>query len=443
MGTREKPVQTLPVDESAEQGVLGAILLDEKSYDIASEEIVSTDFSGLRHGRIFTAMGKLRAEGLPIDSITLADMLQQQGQLNISGGRGYLADLVLAVGSSSQIKTHAGIVKKTKILRELIRLGTDTAQAAYEQQSPDEIVEKLTRAIFKISAGRQAQPWRTMQEVMAEVTNAIDIASKRDGTLNGWTTGLNDLDAYLGGLMPTDLILIGARPSMGKTALGCGIALSASAAGAMVGMVSLEMSRSQLGLRFLGYEGGVDISAMRSGNIRPDQWRSIAQASARLSSRLVWLDDSGYMTAENLRTKCRQLATQDGLDVLIVDYLQLMSGSHSGGRQQLVADISRELKLLAKELGITVIALSQLSRELERREDRRPILSDLRESGGLEQDADIVIFIYRDEIYNPETVDKGIAEIIIRKQRNGPTGSIRVAFQDQFARFDNLPSSEA
>lgn len=433
-------MKILPIDETAEQCVLGAILLDNAAYDIAVEEITASDFSGMRHGRIFKAIGTLLANGTTVDLITLSDMLEQGGLLEITGGRSYLAELVGSIGSASQVRVHAGIIRSTKILRELIKLSSDTSRAAYEKQSPLEIIERLTRAVFDIAWGRVSQPWKTMQEVITESMSYIDTAARRDGTLNGWPTGITALDDYLGGLMPTDLILIGARPSMGKTGLACGFALSASEAGAKVGLVSLEMSRSQLGIRFLGYQGRIDISDMRSGRLRQDQWRAVMNASMQLSSRLVWLDDSGYMTSAQLRTKCRQLASREGLDVLIVDYLQLMSGGEGReSKQQQISDISRELKLMAKELNITVIALSQLSRELERREDKRPILSDLRESGALEQDADIVMFIYRDEIYNKETTeDTGIAEIIIRKHRNGPVGTIKAVFQEQFARFENL-----
>ena len=433
-------MKILPIDETAEQCVLGAILLDNAAYDIAVEEITASDFSGMRHGRIFKAIGTLLANGTTVDLITLSDMLEQGGLLEITGGRSYLAELVGSIGSASQVRVHAGIIRSTKILRELIQLSSDTSRAAYEKQSPSEIIERLTRAVFDIAWGRVSQPWKTMQEVITESMSYIDTAARRDGTLNGWPTGITALDDYLGGLMPTDLILIGARPSMGKSGLACGFALSASEAGAKVGLVSLEMSRSQLGIRFLGYQGRIDISDMRSGRLRQDQWRAVMNASMQLSSRLVWLDDSGYMTSAQLRTKCRQLASREGLDVLIVDYLQLMSGGEGReSKQQQISDISRELKLMAKELNITVIALSQLSRELERREDKRPILSDLRESGALEQDADIVMFIYRDEIYNKETTeDTGIAEIIIRKHRNGPVGTIKAVFQEQFARFENL-----
>lgn len=431
-------VRALPCDEDAERSVLGAILIDNAAYDVAADELQANDFSGVRHVRIYSEMSKLRLAGLSIDTITLADQLRQNGTLEECGGAGYLAELIIDVASASEIKRHAEIVRKNALLRALIRLGSDMSRAAYDQQNPTEIIDKFSRQVFDIAWGRVSQPWRSLSDVITEAVDYIDTASKRSGALIGFSTGLIELDRMLGGFMRSDLVLIGARPSMGKTALACGMALSAAASGAKVGFISLEMSRLQLGIRFLAYEGRVDIGAMRTGAIRPDQMRGISNAAMAMSERLVWLDDSGFMNMDQVRTKCRQLASRDGLDILFVDYLQLLAGLRPrDGRAQQVSDISRELKLLAKELNITVVALSQLSRELERREDKRPMLSDLRESGGLEQDADIVLFIYRDEIYN-EGAQENVAELIIRKHRNGAVGEVRCAFQNQFGRFEDL-----
>lgn len=432
-------VRMLPADEEAEQGVLSAVLYDNEAYDQATEIVSATDFASARNSRIWSRMRDLRLGGVPIDLVTLSDALGQIGVLEGIGGRAYLAELSLVAPSASQVRQHAAIVRKHKLLRDLIKLGTDLTQSAYELQPPEELIQQFTKKVFDIAWGKMASPWISIDAVVGEAVQYVDRAMQRDGALMGWTTGLTDLDAMLGGLMPSDLVIIGARPSMGKTALACGIALNASQAGAKVGLISLEMSKLQLGIRFLGYEGRTNVSDIRNGRVRNDQWRSIAQASSRLLGRLVWVDDSGIMTMDQMRAKCRQLAASDGLDVLIVDYLQLLSGGRMrDGRAQQVAEISRELKLLAKELNICVVALSQLSRELERREDKRPLLSDLRESGGIEQDADVVCFVYRDELYVPTEENRGIAELIIRKQRNGPIGDVKVAFQEQFARFDNL-----
>lgn len=433
----EQAVREQPTEAEAEQAVLGAVLLDNAAFDTAAEWISPSDFASLRNSQIWARMRELRQRGELIDLVTLSSSLAECGLLDACGGRGYLADLSLVVASASQIRQHAELIRRAKLQRELIRLGTDLARSGYERQPPDEIIEQFSRRVFDIAWGRIATPWRSIRSVVDEAVGYVDTAMKRDGALIGWTTGLIELDRILGGFLPSDLVVIGARPSMGKTALACGMALSASASGAKVGFISLEMSRLQLGVRFLGYEGRVDVGALRTGRIRPDQWRSIAQASARLTERLVWLDDSGFMTMDQMRAKCRQLASREGLDLLFVDYVQLLNGNGRDGRASEIAQITRQLKLLAKELNITIVALSQLSRELERREDKRPILSDLRESGGIEQDADIVLFIYRDEVYNAD-VNPGVAELIVRKHRNGAIGTVSAAFLEQYARFDNL-----
>lgn len=432
-----------PIDEDAERGVLAAVLVDNAAFDVAAEFLTGTEFSSTKHLQIWRRMRDLRLAGEAIDLVTLSAELEAEGALDLVGGRAYVADLSLAVGSASQVATHAQLVRRTKLQRDLIRLGMELTESGYAKELPEAIIERFTRRVFEIGWGRSASPWQKLDAVAMEAFNYVEAAMKRGSELIGWTTGLVDLDAMLGGLQKSDLVVIGARPSMGKTALACGIALSAAAAGAKVGIVSLEMSRLQLGLRFLAYEGRVDVSALRTGRMRPDQWRRTANAAVELTSRMVWIDDSGFMTMDQIRAKARQLASRDGLDVLVLDYLQLLNGEDSrDGRARELAAITRQLKLLAKELDVTVIALSQLSRELERREDKRPILSDLRESGAIEQDADIVLFIYRDEVY-AENVNPGTAELLLRKHRNGPVGMVAVAFQEQFARFENLSRETA
>jgi replicative DNA helicase len=320
----------------------------------------------------------------------------------------------------------------------VIRFATDLTQRAYEKAPTDELVQEAERTLFRIASGREERSWYPLAEVSDDTVDYVDHMSKRKDALVGISTGYRDLNEMLGGYQRSDLIIVAARTSMGKTSLALGSALAAAMDGHRVGCFSLEMSRRQLGLRLHGMGAPIDVHALKTGSLSPQGWFHFAHAAQQLSALPFWIDDASVLTVEQLAARAKHLQAMHGLDLLVVDYLQLLHLSRAENRQQGIADASRKLKLLAKELDIPVIVLSQLSRECEKRADQRPMLSDLRDSGAIEQDADVVLFIYRDEVYNPHSEDKGIAEILIRKHRNGPVGVRRLVFIERYAKFCDL-----
>lgn len=427
-----------PHDIEAEQAVLGAVLLRPSALPRAQEFLTCDDFYHGRHRIIFEALTDLAGQSEGIDLVTVGDRIECKNQLEKIGGRSALAELLTTIGSAANIEHHARIVRDCAIRRHLIRLSADITQGAYDRAPTLDLLQEAERKLFQISAGRDERTWCSLAEISRETAVYVDQLSKRTDETIGIPTGFSSLNTLLGGWQRSDLIIIAARPSMGKTSLALGSALAAAKAGHRVGVLSLEMSRRQLGIRLHGMGAPIDVHALRTGRLNYQGWWHFAEAAQRLETLPFWIDDSSILTVEQVAAKARQLKAREGLDLLVVDYLQLLHILHAESRQQGVAEASRKLKLLAKELDIPVIVLSQLSRDCDRRPDPRPVLADLRDSGAIEQDADVVLFLYREEVYRPETEEKGIAEILIRKHRNGPIGDRRLKFVDRFAMFEEL-----
>ncbi len=435
-----------PQNLEAEQSVLGAILLDNGALAKAMELLNEEDFYRTAHRKIYRAMLELSETGEVIDHITLTERLKARGELEAVGGAAYLAELVQAVPSAANIRYHCKIVRDKALLRGLISMATDVITRGYEGLAPiDELLEFAEQSVFSLAQGKLGRSFTPINQIIKESLELVDRLSKRKERVTGVPTGFYDLDDLTAGLQASDLIVIAGRPSMGKTSLALGIAQHAAIhAGAVVGIFSLEMSKPQLVLRMLSSEARVDSHALRTGRLQKEDWWRLAEAAGRLEQAPIFIDDTGTLTVQQMRGKARRLKAERGLDLLIVDYLQLMQGpSDAESRQQEISDISRSLKGLAKELNIPVVALSQLSRNVENRKPPIPMLADLRESGAIEQDADVVIFIYREEVYDPNSEKKGIADILVRKHRNGPIGDKQLFFHDKFAKFESLDLREA
>jgi replicative DNA helicase len=432
-----------PQNLEAEQSVLGAILLDNASLAKAMEVLTEDDFYRTAHRRIYMAMLELSEHGEVVDQITLSEHLRMKGELETVGGSAYLAELVQAVPTAANAKYHCRIVRDKALLRGLISTSTEVISRGYEGTAPiDDLLDFAERSVFSLAQGKLGRSFIRLKEIIKDSLDFVDVLSKRDHkTVTGVPTGFIELDELTAGLQPSDLVVIAARPSMGKTSLALGIAQHAAIKhGHVVGIFSLEMAKAQLVLRMLSSEARVDSHALRIGRLQKEDWWRLADAAGKLEQAPIFIDDSGTLTVQQMRGKARRLkAEQKRLDLLIVDYLQLMQGrSDAESRQQEISDISRSLKALAKELDVPVVALSQLSRAVESRKPPIPMLADLRESGAIEQDADVVIFIYRDELYDADSEKKGIADILVKKHRNGPTGDRQLVFLDKFAKFADL-----
>jgi len=433
--------RTLPHNAEAERTVLGAVLVDNSAFNSAAEVLGRDDFYRDGHRRIFDAMAALAERSIPIDTVTLKDELARTSSLEAVGGAAYLASLVEGLPRITNVEEWGRIIREKAVLRRLIHASTRIAQECYEaERDPSEILDSAEKSIFEIAERRLNQGFVGIREIVKESFRTIDQLSQSKDLVTGLPTGFVDLDDKTSGLQKGDLIIVAARPAMGKTSLCLNIAQNAShRTGETIGIFSLEMSKEQLVLRLLCSDARVDAHRLRTGNLQEKDWARLAKAYAELSSSNVYIDDSAVVTPLEIRAKCRRLKAEHGLGLIIVDYLQLVSGGgRVENRQQEIASISRSFKGLAKELEVPVMALSQLSRAPEARTDRRPQLSDLRESGAIEQDADIVMFIYREEEHKPTDENRGIAEVIIGKQRNGPTGSIKLAFLKEYTRFENL-----
>ncbi len=429
-----------PHDREAEQAILGAILLDSAALAPAQEILTPGDFYDSRHQRIFQAMDELAKRGECVDLVTLGDCLEENGHLQAIGGRASLAELLTVVASSANVGHHCRIVRDHASRRRLLKTAMLIEKGAYEHASLEDLLHDLEMGLSAITAGREAHSWCSASTLAEETVEYVDRASKRKVEITGVPTGFRTLDELLGGWQQSDLIILAARPSMGKTALALGAAVAAAERGCKVGLVSLEMSRHQLGQRLHGMKGNLDIHTLRTGRITSEGWWQLAHVAQQVGALPLWVDDSSVMTVDQLCSKAKLLQARHGLDLLIVDYLQLMHMPARESHQLAVAHASRRLKLLAKELDMPVIALSQLSRECERREKKQPMLADLRDSGAIEQDADVVLFLYRHEVYVPDTEEKGIAEVLIRKHRNGPIGDRRLRFVERYTRFEDLDS---
>ncbi len=432
------PPQSLEV----EQSVLGAILLENGALYAALELISHDDFHRGAHRDIFSAMVSLSEQSEVVDQLTLTNCLNTRGHLERVGGAAYVAELVQAVPSASNIRSHCKILREKALLRGLIRVATDVVAKGYDESvEPAALLEQAERDVFQLAQGRLTKSFAPMEQIVKQGIELVEKLFGKKEKITGVPTGYKEIDAITAGLQPSDLIIIAGRPSMGKTSLALGIAEHAAIhANLTVGIFSLEMSNAQLVLRMLSSLAFLNAHDLRTGQIQGGDWSKLCKAAGRLAQSKVFIDDSGGLTVQQMQGKARRLKADQGLDLLIIDYLQLMQGRHDAeSRQQEISDISRSLKALAKELNIPVIALSQLSRAVEMRKPPIPVLADLRESGAIEQDADVVMFIYRDEVYNAGTEDKkGIADILVRKHRNGPTGERQLYFHERYAKFADL-----
>jgi replicative DNA helicase len=441
--------RTLPHNLEAERSVLGAILLHNDAFNLAAEVIDSADFFRDAHRRIFDKMVKLVEQGDAIDLVTLKEALGRSGDLEEVGGPAYIAALVDGVPRSTNVEHYAKIIKEKSTLRHLIFSANKIVSTAYEaEEDADVILDQAEHAIFAIADDKVRDGFVSMKQLAQSSLDTIEKLHARKELITGVPSGFTDLDEMMSGLQPSDLIIVAARPSMGKTSLVLNIAQHVGTKTDMtVGVFSLEMSKEQLFLRMLTAEARIDAHRLRGGFLGERDWGKLSQALGTLSEAKVFIDDSPGIGVLEMRAKCRRLAAEHGLDLVIIDYIQLMQGRGRFENRTLeVASISRSLKGLAKELNVPIIVLSQLSRAPESRSDHRPQLSDLRESGALEQDADVVIFIYREEQYADKDapVDaQGVAELIIGKQRNGPTGVVKLAFIREFTRFENLAAGAA
>ncbi len=429
-----------PHNLEAEQSVLGSLLIDRDAIIRVASFLKPEDFYLSANGLIYGAILDLYNRREPTDMITLSDELTRRAQYDQAGGLAYLSSLLSAVPTAVHVEYYARIVERTATLRRLIDAGTQVVDIGFRDGiDTEEALDAAERAIFDVSQRRQTKDWTSMGEVLDKFFDQIDYLQQHRGDVVGVATGYSDMDQMTGGLQRSDLIILAARPSMGKTSLALGMAYGAAVVHKRtVGIFSLEMSAEQLVQRILSMETGVDSHRLRLGQIDDNEWDRISRAFGRLSEAPIYVDDSSSSSIMDVRSKARRLQAEQGLDLIIVDYLQLMSGRRTDNRVQEISEISRGLKGLARELNVPVVALSQLSRAVESRSDHRPMLSDLRESGSIEQDADIVMFIYREDKYEEESEKKGIAEIIIAKHRNGPVGSVNLRFFDRTARFADL-----
>lgn len=429
-----------PHNLEAEQSLLGSLLIDRDAIIRVAAFLRPEDFYTVANGTIYRAILDLYNRREPTDFITLSDELQRRGQYELAGGLSYLSSLLNVVPTAVHVEYYARIVERSSTLRRLIDAGTEIVDIGFREGiETEEALDAAERAIFTVSQARQTKDFVSMGEVLDRFFDQIDYLQQHRGEVVGVATGFSDLDQLTGGLQRSDLIIVAARPSMGKTSLALGMAYGAAIGHQKtVGIFSLEMSAEQLVQRVLSMETGVDSHRLRLGQIDDGEWDRISRAFGRLSEAPIFIDDAAGASIMDIRSKARRLQAEQGLDIVIVDYLQLMSGRRSENRVQEISEISRGLKGLARELNVPVVALSQLSRAVETRADHKPMLSDLRESGSIEQDADIVMFIYREDKYEEDTEKKGIAEIILAKHRNGPVGSVNLRFFDRTARFADL-----
>ena len=435
--------RVLPHSIEAEQSVVGAMLMDKDAVMTASEIISGKDFYQTSYGTIFDSMTELFNEGKPVDLITLQERLKEKDVPEEISSLSFARDLIAAVPTSANVKYYAEIVKEKAVLRKLIKLNEEIANICYVGNEPlESILETTEKRVFELVQSRSSGDYVPIKEVVLHALEKIEKASKSKGTVPGIPTGFLDLDYKLSGLQPSDLILVAARPSMGKTAFVLNIEQHvAFKSKKTVAIFSLEMSKEQLVNRLFSLESQVDSQALRTGNLKDSDWEKLIESAGIIGKSNLIIDDTPGISISEMRSKCRKYKLEHHLDLIIIDYLQLMSGSvgrRSDSRQQEISDISRALKGLARELNVPVIALSQLSRAVEQRPEHRPMLSDLRESGAIEQDADVVMFIYRDDYYNKDTDTPNQAEIIIAKQRNGPIGTVNLAWLPDYTKFANL-----
>ncbi len=430
-----------PHDDAAEQAVLGSMFLDKEAVATALEILRADDFYRPDHQKVFEAAEELFSAGIPVDVITIKNKLEEKQIFEQIGGLQFIAAISTAVGSSVNIKHYAKIVEEKSLLRRLIKTASEVSQISYEgKEDVNFIMEKAEKGIFDIMQNRRTEEFASIRDIAVSAFEKIEDVYRNKGKVTGVATGFADFDAKTAGLQKSDLILLAARPSMGKTAFALNIVQNAAIRGNVpTAIFSLEMSKEQLVNRMLCSEAMMDAQKMRTGELADTDWPVLIEAMGPLSQSPIYIDDTPGVSPMDIRSKCRRLKMEKGLGLIVIDYLQLMSGSGKNeSRQQEISEISRSLKAIAREMDAPVIALSQLSRACEQRADHRPMLSDLRESGAIEQDADVVAFLYRDEYYFPDSEKKNQAELIIAKQRNGPTGTIDLTWMGQYTRFGNF-----
>ena len=429
-----------PHSVESEQSILGSILLDKDAIITVTETIQPEDFYKEAHKIIYECMLKLNSKNEPIDLITLTEELKKQDSLENIGGISYITSLSTIVPTTTNVKYYADIVKEKSVLRKLIKVSNDILNSGYDNSvKVEEILEQAEKKIFDISQEKSSEDFKSINSVLMDTYDMIEKLYTNKEEITGITTGFDDLNKKINGLQRTDLILVAARPAMGKTAFSLNLVQNAALKGnASVAVFSLEMSKEQLVQRMLSAQSNVELKKIKTGNLDENDWPRIIDAMSVLSNANIYIDDTPGIKMSELRSKCRKLKIEKGLDFVLIDYLQLMEGEgNNESRQQEIAKISRSLKIIAKELDCPVVALSQLSRAPEQRADHRPMLSDLRESGSIEQDADIVMFLYRDEYYHPDSERKNIGEIIISKNRHGETGSVELVWLGEIQKFAN------
>jgi replicative DNA helicase len=430
-----------PQDVEAERSVLGAMLLEPSAVSDISARLSPEDFYRPAHATVFEAMLSLYGRNEPIDEVTVRAQLHAEGRLDQVGGSAFVASLTESVPTAANVGYYARIVKGRALSRRLIAAATAIAGAVYEKSDDiDLLLDTAEAKIFEVTSTRDQRSFVPVKEIVKEAFKIIEKRYEKKETVTGVPTGFMDFDRMTAGLQPADLIILAGRPSMGKTALALNMAENSAIKHQVpVAVFSLEMSKEQLVMRMLCSEARIDSHRLRGGFLKDSDWPKLAKAAGSLAEAPMYIDDSGALSVLELRAKARRLQAERGLGMIVVDYLQLMTGrSAAEGREREISEISRGLKSLAKELSVPVVALSQLNRSLEQRQDKRPMLSDLRESGAIEQDADVICFVYRDEYYHPESEAKGIAELIIGKQRNGPTGTVQLKFFNEYTRFESL-----
>ncbi|MCP4576982.1 MAG: replicative DNA helicase [Deltaproteobacteria bacterium] len=431
-----------PHNLEAEQAVLGGVLLNNDAMNQLMDILSPDDFYRQANATIFEGMTLLYNESEPIDVITLSEALTRKSQLEMVGGIDYLAVLVQSVSTSAGIVYHAEIIRHSSVRRQLISECSNISELCFQEQEDAEgLLEKAEQTIFNIAESQIKEGFQGLNQVIKGSMERVVKAGESKGFLTGITSGFDHFDRLTAGLQPSDLIIVAGRPSMGKTALALNMGYNAAKSTKKgIAVFSLEMSKQQLGIRLLGFESRIDATRLRTGRLKKDEWQELIDSADRLSEIPIYIDDSSAISVLEMKAKCRRLKKRGELGLVIVDYMQLIQGRRSAESRQLeMSEISRGLKGLAKDLDIPVMALSQLNRKVEDRPNKRPQLADLRESGAIEQDADVIVFIYRDEFYNPQSEEsRNIAEIIIGKQRNGPTGSVKLTFLKELTRFENF-----
>jgi replicative DNA helicase len=439
-------IKVPPHNVEAEQAILAGVLINNDALNQIMDVLSATDFYRESHAHLFEGMIALYNDNEPIDLITLSQKLTEKNLLETVGGIDYLASLVDAVSTSAGILYHAEIVRDLSVRRKLINQCSSISESCFQSwQETDELLDMAEQSIFDIAEEKIGEGFFSLEEVVKGSFKKLESVAEQEGYVTGIPTGFEDFDRLTAGLQPSDLIIIAGRPSMGKTALALNIGYNAAeATNRAVAVFSLEMSKLQLGMRLLGFDAQIDARKLRTGFLRDKDWTRLTEAANRLSALSLFIDDTSWLSVLEMKAKCRRLAKKCDLSLIIIDYLQLIQGRRSAESRQLeISEISRSLKALAKDLNVPVLALSQLNRKVEDRPNKRPQLSDLRESGAIEQDADVIAFVYRDELYHSTTEEnRNMAEIIVAKQRNGPTGFFKLTFHKEFTRFRNYTEEE-